>query len=98
MTCMTKPIAAAIALVLSSSVAFSQTTTLEEVVVTATKRAESLQDIPITVNAISANTIQEAGITDIVDVAALVPALTVSTNLNLIRLSDQNSWIWHQSK
>ncbi|MDE0950891.1 MAG: TonB-dependent receptor [Halioglobus sp.] len=82
MTCMTKPVSAAIALVLCNSVAFSQTTTLEEVVVTATKRAASLQDIPITVNAISEKTIREAGITDIVDVAALVPALTVSTNIN----------------
>ena len=51
---------------------------LEEVIVTATKRAESLQDIPISVNALSETTIQEAGINDIGDVAALVPALTVA--------------------
>jgi iron complex outermembrane receptor protein len=52
------------------------------VIVTATKRAESLQDIPVTVNAISEMAIQEAGISDIGDVAALVPALTVSSNLS----------------
>ena len=55
---------------------------LEEVIVTATKRAQNLQDVPVSVNTISALTIQEAGITDITDVAALVPALTVSTNLS----------------
>ena len=76
------PMAAAITLSLISTLAWSQAGALEEVIVTATKRAESLQDIPVTVNAISATTIQEAGITDLLDVAALVPALTVSTNLN----------------
>lgn len=55
---------------------------LEEGIVTATKRAQNLQDVPVSVNTISALTIQEAGITDITDVAALVPALTVSTNLS----------------
>ena len=33
-------------------------------------------------NALSATTIQEAGVSDIGDVAALVPALTVSSNLS----------------
>ena len=55
---------------------------LEEVIVTATKRAENLQNVPVTVNTLSQLTIQEAGITDIADVAALVPALTVSTNIS----------------
>ena len=53
--------------------AIAQTRQLEEVIVTATKRAESLQDVPISVNALSETTIQEAGVTDIGDVAALVP-------------------------
>lgn len=77
-----KRLASALFLAIGSASALAQTAMLEEVVVTATKRAESLQDIPITVNAISANTIQEAGIQDISDVAALVPALTVSSNLS----------------
>ncbi len=70
------------ALALCSTAALAQTAMLEEVIVTATKRAESLQDIPITVNALSENTIQEAGIHDISDVALLVPSLTVSSNIN----------------
>jgi iron complex outermembrane receptor protein len=81
---MTNPrsITAALTLALYGASTFAQTGALEEVIVTATKRAESLQDIPVTVNALSENTIQEAGVTDIGDVAALVPALTVSTNLS----------------
>ena len=76
------PIAVAVTALVSSHQTLAQSGALEEVIVTATKRAESLQDIPITVNAISANTIREAGINDIGDVAALVPALTVSNNLS----------------
>lgn len=77
-----KPLASALALAIYGAGVFAQTGALEEVIVTATKRAESLQDVPVTVNALSENTIQEAGISDIVDVAALVPALTVSSNIN----------------
>lgn len=59
--------------------AFAQ---LEEVVVTATKRAQSLQDIPVSVTALSETTLQEAGVKNIEDVAQLVPALVVTVNLN----------------
>ncbi len=55
---------------------------LEEVIVTATKRAENLQDIPVSVIALSATTLQEAGVENIEDVAQLVPSLTVNTNIN----------------
>ena len=53
---------------------------IEEVVVTAQKRAESLQDVSVSVSAVGADYMQDAGISDMVDVAAHVPALTVSTN------------------
>jgi iron complex outermembrane receptor protein len=76
------PIPAALALSVLSTGALAQNAVLEEVIVTATKRAESLQDIPVTVNALSESTIQEAGVSDLSDVAALVPALTVSRNLS----------------
>ena len=76
------PIPAALALSVLSTGALAQNVVLEEVIVTATKRAESLQDIPVTVNALSESTIQEAGVSDLSDVAALVPALTVSRNLS----------------
>lgn len=78
----TKGIIAFLFVALLVNGAIAQTGQLEEVIVTATKRAESLQDVPISVNALSETTIQEAGITDIGDVAELVPSLTVSRNLS----------------
>lgn len=42
-----KPLAAAVSLTLFSTCTFAQTTVLEEVIVTATKWAESLQDVPV---------------------------------------------------
>lgn len=67
---------------LVSSPALTQEAVLEEVVVTATKRSASLQDIPVTVSTLSAETIQDAGITNVVGVANLVPSMTVTTNSN----------------
>ena len=78
----TKGIIAFLFVALLGNGAIAQTGQLEEVIVTATKRAESLQDVPISVNALSETTIQEAGVTDIGDVAALVPSLTVSRNVS----------------
>lgn len=53
-------------------------TVLEEVIVTATLRAESLQDVPVSVNAVSGEKLIEAGIDKIEDLQAYVPNLTMS--------------------
>lgn len=60
----------------------AQTGVLEEVIVTATKRAESLQDIAVTVTAFNENTIQEANIRDAGDVAVLTPSLNINANIS----------------
>ena len=60
--------------------AVAQHAVLEEVIVTATKRAESLQDIAMTVNAFDEQTIREANITNADDLAILAPTLTITTN------------------
>ncbi len=60
----------------------AQTNALEEVVVTATKRAQSLQDVPMAVNAFNADTIETAGINDAGDLAILTPALNINVNTN----------------
>jgi len=73
---------AAITILVFASETLAQAPALEEVIVTATKRAESLQDIPVTVNAVTADTLQDAGVVDLADVAQLVPALTTTTNLS----------------
>lgn len=48
---------------------------LEEVVVTATKRAESVQDVPASISAFSGEGIRQAGIEDSMGVASQVPNL-----------------------
>ena len=50
--------------------------TLEEIVVTAQKRVENLQDVPVAVNAFTGATLAEAGAVQPVDLAALTPNLT----------------------
>lgn len=47
--------------------------TLEEVVVTAQKRAESIQEVPISINVISGEEIVSSGITDLGDLGPYVP-------------------------
>ena len=48
---------------------------LDEVVVTARKRAETLQEVPLAVSAIDAATLETRGIADITDAYSQVPNL-----------------------
>jgi len=49
---------------------------IDEITVTARKREERLQDVPISISAFSATDIEDAGIDDVLDVAKLTPGLT----------------------
>lgn len=49
---------------------------LEEIIVSARKRDERLQDVPISITALTSVDIEEAGIADVQDVARLTPGLT----------------------
>ncbi|MEY3018006.1 MAG: hypothetical protein RL336_1141 [Pseudomonadota bacterium] len=53
---------------------------LEEVVVTATKRAESLQDVPISMLAVDGDSIREAAITKMEDLTNSLPGVSVLPN------------------
>ena len=57
--------------------------TLEEVLVTARKRAESLQDVPISVAAFTAADIESAGIQRPVDYIGLIPNVTIVDTANV---------------
>lgn len=57
-------------------------TQLEEVIVTAQKRAENMQDVPVAVSAITSDQLDNIGFNDISDIAAQVPSLIVLTNLS----------------
>ena len=72
----------ALSLAIYGTGSLAQTGVLEEVIVTATKRSESLQDIAVTVTAFSADTIQEANIRDAADVAVLTPSLNINANIS----------------
>ncbi len=48
---------------------------LEEIIVTAEKRAESLQDIPIAISAFSSEGIEKSGVTGISDLRQIAPSL-----------------------
>ena len=58
---------------------------LNEVIITAQKRAENIQDVPISVIALSSRQLQDSGVTDIKSLTVLTPGLTVTST------TDENS-------
>ncbi|MEL7538924.1 MAG: TonB-dependent receptor [Pseudomonadota bacterium] len=59
---------------------------LDEVVVTATKRQESLQDVPVSVAAITGDTIDNMGVVDMEEVALYIPNFEASISTILPNL------------
>ena len=59
--------------------ALGQEASLEEIIVTARQRAESSQDIPMTIDTVSGEDIQKQGITTLQDFSRFVSGLSVST-------------------
>jgi len=55
-------------------------TPIEEIVVTAQRRRENLQDVPITVQAFSAQALESSGVTNAADLARVVPGMTMPTS------------------
>jgi iron complex outermembrane receptor protein len=55
---------------------------IETIVVTAQKREQSLQDVPIVVTAVSSQLLQDAGVKDIKDLTLLTPGLIVTSTSN----------------
>src|SRR5712672_1899201 len=55
---------------------------LQEVVVTANKRRENIQDVPIAISAITASDLAAHGVQDTLDVAAAIPGLTMQGSMN----------------
>ena len=48
---------------------------LEEVVVTATRRAQAVQDVPYSISVLNGQTIDNTGVTDLNDMVSLIPGL-----------------------
>ena len=70
----------ALALAIATASGSAYSAQLEEVIVTAQKRAESLQDVPISMTAISGDKIQDAGIQSMTELSSYVPNLGISEN------------------
>ena len=71
--------AALIAIYCYSPPAFAQELAIEEIIVTARKREENLQDLPLTVTALSNDDIYERGVTSILDLADYTPGFYTET-------------------
>ncbi|MBN4055461.1 TonB-dependent receptor, partial [bacterium AH-315-K03] len=69
-------LALCIASVMTSQISMAEVA-LEEIVVTAQKRAQSLQDVPISVAAFSGDTLSESGVDSVNDIAMMVPAMRI---------------------
>ena len=77
-----KPLALAVAAACASSGVIAQDSTvgsgvqtIEEVTVTATRRTQSILDVPINITAVSGETLDERGITDMARLAQSVPGI-----------------------
>ena len=55
---------------------------IEEVVVTANKRSENVQKVPISISSITAKTLAQAGVRSTGDLAATIPGLTMQESQN----------------
>ena len=53
--------------------------TIDDIIVTAQKREQNLQDVPIVVTSLSGETLQDAGVRDIKDLQILTPGMTVTS-------------------
>jgi len=64
------------------NVAFAQeaqeATVFEEVIVTATKRSQSIYDVPVAISAFTAESIERQGITSLTDIGKFVPNMNVT--------------------
>ncbi|MFT4521024.1 MAG: iron complex outermembrane receptor protein, partial [Halioglobus sp.] len=72
------PLASALALALYGTGALAQGLQLEEVIVTAQKRTESLQDVPIAIIAMSGEKIDDFGITGLEELTQYTPNVTIN--------------------
>jgi iron complex outermembrane recepter protein len=72
--------------VLAQTSEYAQST-LQEVVVTARKREESLQDVSASISVLDGNSLREAGIEDVRDMQYSVPGLTVGETVGAMKIT-----------
>ena len=76
------PIAAGIVFALASPTLFAQESMeIEEIVVTAQKRTENLQDVPISIQTLGSQSIKELNLQNFKDYAAMLPSVAMTPTL-----------------
>ena len=75
-------VAGAAMVVAAGQVAAQETTALEEIVVTAQKRSENLQDVPVSVTAFTADQLKDQRVGDVLALSGLSPGLQIKTDDN----------------
>ena len=68
------------ATLLSAGAVAQESAKLEEVIVTATKREQTLQDVPVAVSVTPVETINKAAIKDLSDLASILPSLRIDAS------------------
>ncbi|MGY8796101.1 MAG: TonB-dependent receptor plug domain-containing protein, partial [Woeseiales bacterium] len=72
------PVALAVSLALQAPIALAQDDVLlEEIVVTATRRAQTVQEIPYNINVVTGDQLAATGVSDAASMVRLVPGLTI---------------------
>ncbi|MCX2982935.1 TonB-dependent receptor [Halieaceae bacterium IMCC14734] len=73
-----RPLTSALALALYGTGTLAQSAVLEEVIVTAQKRVQNLQDVPISIAAVSGEKIDDIGITGLEELTQYIPNVTIN--------------------
>lgn len=74
------PVAAGVVLALASPALFAQTKgAIDEVVVTAQKRSENLQDVPISIQALAGEALEELNLVNFADYTKMLPSVAVQS-------------------
>ena len=75
-------VAGAAMMVAAGQAAAQEATALEEIVVTAQKRSENLQDVPVSVTAFTADQLKDQRVGDVLALSGLSPGLQIKTDDN----------------
>ena len=79
---------------------FAQEYTIEEIIVTATRRNESVQDVPISIDVLSESMLENNGVGDLEDFAHLIPSLPAcltrrcQRNYNVYLVGSETAFPW----
>ncbi len=82
---------------LCSSGSYGQVQVLEEILVTAQKRAQSINEVPIAISAVSEEVLDKTGVNTVTEIIPMVPGLTgadygLATNTWALRGISSNDW------